>query len=901
MDLGFYVLASLLGAGYMLNPNKQERDPRYVKPQTEALYPNGTNIYGNRDFYKVKGEEAKRVIENWDASKDPVTTNIIPMYYNTLHLKHQDVAKVQNPNFKKELILSVLDSFDEKTKKIIDAKKNISPKRVLHGMHDGERANIADLKWPDSVVDGLPSSSKMTPENGALDQIGGSLLPNRGYEDFTHNNMVPSYGGRLKQNMSIDNRMGADKLETFTGQFKLKQDQKHELGQFFPPTMGIANIYGNVEHRDMSRYVPSNLGKKNNELPFEKVIVGKGLNQGFTAQPSGGFHQFLRVMPKPTEETRVDPVFEQEGRINHGKAPTQQRALSQQLYKKKPELLVGNLNGERNFTTVGAVKGRELRPTLLVRDTNRKNSRLVTGPAKLANLSKPYIAPKTKVSQRINFFGTPFRNTVLASGKKINDHGRSGYHNKLNERAVTGTKAHTLNPKTWINAITAYFPDTAKKTRKQFYINNPRQSGYAKPQRPSALPAYDPSDVARTTIRETTENAQFGGNYGSSWKKNRAYDPTDVARTTIRETTENARAGGNYGSTWKKQRAYDPTDVARTTIRETTENARAGGNVKSAWKKHRAYDPTDVARTTIRETTENKKHKGWLRLAAPKGPSYNTGIEGMARPTVRETTENFDHLGNFKSALTKHKTYDPTDVARTTVRETTEAGGQLGQVSSIFKKHIAHDPNDVAKTTIKETTEANGHLGIAGGKGTIKKHRTYDPSDVARTTVKQTTIENARPNGNVGNTNIQSGKGYMTTNWYANNTNRQFTCDNEHIGPAITYARKTKSYTDAYNAEVNTEKEVIAEGRAPTKECIKVVNGPDMLNMQIKKIDVDRLNGRSVMKTSNTGNYFNPQGISFCTNTSEKNQLPQHDTRLDPVLLDAFKSNPLTQSLHSYY
>jgi len=30
-------------------------------------------------------------------------------------------------------------------------------------------------------------------------------------------------------------------------------------------------------------------------------------------------------MPKSTEELRVDPVFEQEGRINHGKSVNQSR------------------------------------------------------------------------------------------------------------------------------------------------------------------------------------------------------------------------------------------------------------------------------------------------------------------------------------------------------------------------------------------------------------------------------------------------------------------------------------------------------------------------------------------------------------------------------------------------
>lgn len=896
MELGVYLAASLLGAGYMLNPGKQARDLKLKASPTDKLDPVGTNVYHSKDYYKVKAEEARRVIKNWEAGKDPISTNIIPMYYNTIHLKHQDVDKVTNPNFDKDMIYSVLDSFDEPTRKLIASKKKLAPRRVMQHVHDGERSGGPE--W--GLINGRPSSSKTLAEEGTLDQIGGSLLPNRGFEDFTHNNMVPFYGGRMKQSMEIDNRMGAEKLEVFTGQFKLKSDQKQEQGPMFSPTTGIANIYGNVEKRDMSRYIPSNLGKKNNELPFEQQRVGRGLNKGFTTQPSGGFHQMVRIMPTAPEDYHIDPVFEQEGRINHGKAQTQNRSLIQQLYKNKPELLVENKSGERNFTTVGAVSGRKIRPTVILRDTYRKNSRMVMAPAKMAGGGMSYIPGKAKVSSKVNFYNTPHRNAVLAAGKKLNDFGKKGYHNKLNERALTGTRAHLLNPKTWVTAVQAYFGDAARKTRKQHYVNHPRPNGNAKAQRPSALPAYDPDQVLKTTIRETTEDnkhkgflKQIGGGKGPS------YDPSQATKTTIRETTED---NGHKGFIRKigsgKGPSYDPMQVAKTTIRETTENNRHKGNVNSAWKKHRAYDPMQVAKTTIRETTENKKHKGWVKLlGGGKGPAYNTDPQAAARTTVRETTEINNHLGNV-STWKKHVTYDPDQVAKTTVKETTEDSKHVGIAGPIFKKHIAYDPTQVAKTTIRETTEQDGHVGVvSSGK---KKHVAYDPNDVARTTIKETTeIKDHIGGANRGT--MQSGKGYMTTDWYANNTNRQFTSDYEYTGVANANSKKTRSYEDAYNAEVNTEKEHIAEGRAPTKQSIKVTNGAAQINMQVNKIEDDRLNYRSATKNSSAGNYFYPQAISYCTTTSDKNRLPQYDTRLDPALLDAFKKNPLTHSLHSYY
>lgn len=886
MDLGFYVLASLFGAGYVLNPKKQKRDPNYKTKEQAKDDPNGTNIYNSRDYYKVHEQEAGKVIDNYKKSSDPVSSNIIPMYYNTIYLKDKDVEKVPNPNYKKDLIYSVINSFDQETKKLISSKKE-SEKIVT----DSERNS--DSEW--GLVNGRPADSKM---EGCLDDIGGRIAPSRGYEDFTHNNMVPSYGGRLKQNMNMDNRLAAQKLETFTGQFKLNNQQKREVGPFFSPTYGATNIYGNVEKRDLSRYIPSNTGKKNNELPFEQVKVGPGLNKGFTAAPSGGYHPRLRIRPKTTSELVVNPVFEQEGRINPGKNRINKRGLIQQMYKNKPELLVTNKNGERNFTTVGAIKGRKIRPNIIVRDTHRKKSRQQIGPAKHADGGVTYIAPKTRVSKKVNFYNTPHRNAVLASGKKVNDHGKSGYRNRLNERALTGSRAQILNPKRWVNAIKAYFTDAAKKTRKQHYINHPRSRGNARPQRPSALPAYDPRQALKTTIRETTENFDHKGIVGGVSRRQPAYDPRQVAKTTIRETTENFNRKGNVGSSRKKQIAYDPRQVAKTTIRETTENLNRKGIVGGNGRRQPAYDPCQVAKTTIRETTENKKHKGWLKRLEGKGPVYSTGIEAAPKTTIKETTIDNNYLGHALGEWKAHQTYDPSQRAKTTVKETTENFDHLGGVGSIQKKHIAYDPNERAKTTIKETTENFDHL---GGVGSIqKKHIAYDPNQRAKTTIKETT-ERSDHVGGANRATLQSGKGYYTTNWQANNTNRQFTADYEYTGIANSNAKKTISYDASYNAQVNTEKEKIAKGRKPTKQSTKVINGPSSLNVEMKKLDSDRNNWRSATKTSSVGNYFYPQGISRCTNTTDKNYLPQNDTRLDVSLLNAYKCNPLTQSLNSYY
>lgn len=782
-EMGMYVLTSILGAGALLNNRKQERDTRESVIKSEHQPTVGTNVYNSRDYYKNRRLEEQRVKKNWEDAKNPLETGVIPMYYNTLHIK-QDSEKVPNKDYESKLIYDVVKYLDPDAQKLVQEHKKSA-------IHDIDREVKPD--W--GIVMDRPKADDPAKQSDPMTQIGGSLLPNG--EDFTHNNMVPFYKGNITQDVRMQNRAKEGKLELYTGQFKLNQPQKKECGLFFKPTSGLTNIYGSHEKRDMTRYHPNNTGKKNNELPFEQVNVGPGLNKGFTDQPSGGFHDTVRIMPKGIEQLRVDPVLETEGRVKSGKSRIDKRAMTGQVYRNRPELLVENKNGERNFTTVGAVRGRKLRPTVVLKDTNRKKSRVVIGHAKSSEGKKHRAIPKTQESKRQNFKNTPYRNATKTSAKRHGDYGKSGFRNRVNNRAVTGQRTHLIGPKGEVNRQKKRMYDKARKTRKQHYTHNARVYGHSGVQKPGMAPAYNPNEwAAKTTIKETTENLNhYGG-----------------AATT-------------YGGA---QPSYDPaTWAAKTTIRETTENNNHLGGHSGLRKKHIVYDPKDRARTTIRETTENNKH--------------------------------------------------------------------LGGHSGIRKKHIVYDPKDRARTTIRETTEDNRHLG--GHSGTRKKHVVYDPNDRARTTIRETTEDN-RYLGGVGNGQLQSGKAYMTSNFEAKNTNRQFTSDNDYTGNAIANSKKTRSYNDAYNARTNENKEKVSKGRRPMGGGPRL--GHQEINVEVKKMDEDRVNQYSAMPGGTIGNIYNPNAISSMTQTSERNYLPQNDTRLDTDILDALKRNPLAQSLNSW-
>lgn len=801
-EIGMYALAALLGGGYLFKNQNHNRtievSPNRVEEHNDQTV--GTDVYNSQDYYKHKQQEYAAAHKNWTDAQDTLNTGVVPMYYNTLNTV-SDAEKVPNGNYNEKLVFGILDTITDgdpiksKINDLLDRNRRLRPEWGTHStsiqlQKDDRRRTSADAQPGDIDAVGTP-----------IDQIGGSLVPGREGQPMKHNNMVPFYGSNITQDTRTENRSKDGKLELYTGQFKLKRDQKKECGLFFKPVKGLTNIHGwdgQGAERDLDRYKPNNTGKKNNEAPIARVNVGPGLNKGFTAQPSGGFHDTLRILPKSIEQLRVDPVLESEGRVKIGGSRIAKRGLTSQMYRNRPELLVENKKGERNFTTVGAVKGRKLRPNVVLRDTNRKKSKQLIAHAKSTNV-KHRVAPKAKVSQRRNYYNTPFRNATNGAGaKKVNDYGKSGYKARHNNRMTTGIRTQLGGAAPVHKKSKKRMDDKARKTRKQHYIHNGRLYANMQSTMPAQGPSYNPSEWAlRTTIRETTEDMDHFG-----W------------------------VGQNNGGA---QPAYDTV----------------------LW----------AAPTTVRETTENNDHIGWVGKIGAGG--MQNGPEDQARVTIRETTENTNHIGGAGGLHKKHIAWDPNERAKTTIRETTEDSKRIGNVGSLHKKHIAWNTKERARTTIRETTEDSKRI------------------------------------ANVNRAAIQGGGAYKTSSWKAKNTNRQFTSNNEYTGTANSHNRKTKSYDDAYNARTNINKELVAKGRNPGGGGPRL--GHKGINIEVKRMDDDRINNYPRLKGSTIGNIYNPDAISKCTNTSEKNHLPQHEIRIDPAILDAYKQNPLTHSLHSYY
>ena len=192
----------------------------------------------------------------------------------------------------------------------------------------------------------------------------------------------------------------------------------------------------------------------------------------------------------------------------------------------------------------------------------------------------------------------------------------------------------------------------------------------------------------------------------------------------------------------------------------------------------------------------------------------------------------------------------------------------------------------------REVTEERTYEGNIKSVFTGETERLYDS---IKPTIKQTTLDDSR-NGFVGSSITSVPKERLQDDV---RTTKKQTTNFEYNGNAGSYLPGSMANDQYYRADLNPNKEIISQGRAPTTENTKLANGMDTLNVDIKKIESDYFNPR----INNPDKIYNeiPQD-NTCEYTQEKDTLDnvKLSDRLDPGMLDPFKQNPYTQSLASF-
>ena len=621
------------------------------------------------------------------------------------------------------------------------------------------------------------------PLSGSTGQTGGGTGYPEGARSVTdppaHGNMVPFFGGSVKQNTTPERR---DDLDTFTGQFRLDQLHKHENPVLFTPAKELTTQM--TSPRQSDRYVTS-LNIRNSELPFEQERVGRGLNDGYTALPSGGFHNPVRITPKSDDELYVNPKQTYNGRVIKGKHMTGKRTAQPNAYNYSQKVLVDNENGQRNFVTTGIEISPMVRSKVVLHEVRKSNKAPQIGPAtnQIRGTNTASSSSATRTGKQT------FLGTLLGAFQSIGSQKRQNGPAKTTLRQLTKTGERYGGAPTSVSRQQVVPTDQTKTTNRQTYENQSGNSGPVQSQVQSKKLAI--TDQTKTTGRQTIEHSQYTGsvNTGGIGLGQKTYDPNDLTKTTMRQTIEVDQFGGNINTNnvGLGQKTYDPNDLTKTTMRQTIENAQYGGNINTnnVSLGQKAYDPNDLTKTTMRQTIENAQYGGNINTNGISLGQKTYDPKDLTRTTMRQATE-LDQFGgniNTNNVGLGQKTYDPKDLTRTTMRQTTELdqfGGNIN-TNNVGLGQKTYDPKDLTRTTMRQTTEFDQFGGNINTNNVGLGQKTYDPKDLTRTTMRQT-IENAQYGGNINTNGVNLGQKTYDPNALTKTTSRQTIEQSQHTG-----------------------------------------------------------------------------------------------------------------------
>ena len=382
--------------------------------------------------------------------------------------------------------------------------------------------------------------------------------------DFKHGNMQPFYKGR-QPHQNMRSNAFESQLDTLNGS-GYTQIKKQEVETFFDTQKPFGNPNGMEAITDFMASRVEAPRNRSGEKPFEPTRVGPGVDEGYGSTGSGGFQQFeVNEVIKRAAQSNLDiyrtadnakssyynPVIS--GAHMIGKASDNPG----EVHKNRPDTFYINENNERAFTGPATIFKETNRSIQVLPDTNRQETTVENfGNATSQDTYTGYTTGSYRVPNTNSYESSGFRNadmngyyTPYVDGKEA-DYGRSSYENRPNERTATGSRTMAINlkPAESGQVITPYVDD-ARPTRRIETEQASRQLGHATGYAGGApsVTVWDPNDIARTTVKETTSKWDYFGNASAANQPNKlkVYDPADIPRNTQKNQLSNNSYYGN--------------------------------------------------------------------------------------------------------------------------------------------------------------------------------------------------------------------------------------------------------------------------------------------------------------------------------------------------------------------
>jgi hypothetical protein len=335
-------------------------------------------------------------------------------------------------------------------------------------------------------------------------------------DQFKHNNMVPFNGGKVK-GRTYDMNITESVLDNMIGSGS-QVIKKIEQAPLFKPEDNMQWAYGAPNNSDFYQSRVNPAMKNNNVKPFDSIMVGPGLDQGYGINGSNGYNSGMEArdkwLPKTVDELRVDtnPKLEYE-LINHeGPAISFIKNVSGtevlgRVEKQRPDTFFINTQ-DRWLTTTGAEKGETLRPIQELGVLKRNDiATEYMGPAGAIDV-KATTAPENYEPSKRREVLSGGMNHSRAVGKGSHEDGDRylNSHTNYENHRSTVKQPETLRSgfSGAIGAVIAPLMDILKPTRKDETINNVRIYGEAGTSAMAKGYVYNSKDTTPTTVKETT-------------------------------------------------------------------------------------------------------------------------------------------------------------------------------------------------------------------------------------------------------------------------------------------------------------------------------------------------------------------------------------------------------------
>ena len=340
--------------------------------------------------------------------------------------------------------------------------------------------------------------------NNQVKSISGDIISKN---NFTHNNMVPFFGGKIKGATSDYNTSESvlDNMQGTGSQYITKS----EIAPLFNPSNNMQYTHGmpNVSDFIQSRQVAGN--KISNVTPWKQVQVGPGLNDGYNVSSNNGFNDSLlnrdTWQPKNVDELRskTNPklTFDLEGHQGPAISKITQLGIQGKIEKHRPEGFYKS-GPERWLTTTGQEKAQTVRSNHILKDQKNNDPSEYFGIA--SDKEATYIKGNYETSNKQNLPSCQIQHihSKNAAPASISDLTKI---NILPNNRYTTNNNDVIGISGFGKAVIAPLIDFLKPTKKEDNINNPRVNGNVNTNNTKEYVKSD-YNIMKITNRQMTTN-----------------------------------------------------------------------------------------------------------------------------------------------------------------------------------------------------------------------------------------------------------------------------------------------------------------------------------------------------------------------------------------------------------